>query len=235
MDFLSRYFLEMHPDEARIIGGASSADPQGSGLGRFLAEEGAWLLAAFAVTILSASFLQTWGGLFSAASPAVALFGLHGLVGIHVIRTEAAKLAGWFRIDRRTVVFGVLGGAFLLGFNGLYGLALDAMGVTPPDIALLLRGLLPRFALFAWAAVMAPVVEEMYFRGRLLDAFGVRLGAGWAAVISSLAFAAIHGIPAFFPAYLVFAFVLIALRRRTGGLTAPIIAHVINNAFALLN
>jgi membrane protease YdiL (CAAX protease family) len=74
----------------------------------------------------------------------------------------------------------------------------------------------------------------MYFRGRLQDAFTAKLGPGWAGMVSSLAFAAIHGIPAFFPAYLVFAFVLLALRRRTGGLTAPILAHMINNAFALL-
>jgi len=192
-------------------------------------------LAAFAVTILSASFLQTWGGRFASASPAVALFGLHGLVGIHVIRTEGAKLAGWFRIDRRAILLGILGGAFLLGFNGLYGLALDAMGVTAPDIAALLRGLLPQPVLITWAALMAPVVEEMYFRGRLLDALDGKLGLVWSGVISSLAFAAIHGIPSFFPAYIVFAFVLTALRRRTGGLTAPIIAHIINNAFALLS
>jgi membrane protease YdiL (CAAX protease family) len=98
----------------------------------------------------------------------------------------------------------------------------------------MLRGLLPESALLAWAAVLAPVVEEMYFRGRLLDAFTPKLGPGWAGTISSLAFAAIHGIPAFFPAYLVFAFVLLALRRRTGGLAAPILAHMINNAFALI-
>ena len=225
----------MHPDEARIIGGASSDDPQQLGLGRFLAEEGAWLLAAFAVTILSASFLQTWGGRFASAAPGVALFGLHGLVGIHVMRTEAAKLAAWFRVERRAVALGVVGGMLLLAFNGLYGLALDALGVTPPDVASMLRGLLPETVLVLWAGFMAPVVEEMYFRGRLLDAFAVKLGRNWAGVVTSLAFAAIHGIPAFVPAYLVFAFVLVALRRRTGGLTASIIAHVINNSFALLN
>jgi len=192
-------------------------------------------LAAFAATILSASFLQNWGGRFASAWPVVALFGLHGLVGIHVIRTEGAKLAGWFRIDRRAVLLGVVGGAFLLGFNGLYGLALDAMGVTAPDMAALLRGLLPQSLLITWAAVMAPVVEEMYFRGRLLDALDGKVGLVWSGVISSFAFAAIHGIPSCFPVYLVFAFVLIVLRRRTGGLTAPIIAHIINNAFALLS
>jgi membrane protease YdiL (CAAX protease family) len=224
----------MEPEEAGIIEGASSHDPQRPGLGKFLAEEGAWLLAAFAVTILSATFLQTRGGVLAAAAPGVALFGLHGLVGIHVVRTERGKLAGWFRIDRRAILWGLTGGVFLLAFNGLYGLATEAVGVVPPDIAAMLRGLLPESALIMWAAVLAPVVEEMYFRGRLQDALSAKLGPGWAATISSLAFAAIHGIPAFFPAYLVFGFALLALRRRTGGLTAPILAHMINNAFALL-
>jgi membrane protease YdiL (CAAX protease family) len=224
----------MKPNEAGIIEGASSHDPQRPGLGKFLAEEGAWLLAAFAVTILTASFLQGRGGLFAAAAPGVALFGLHGLVGIHVVRTEISKLASWFRIDRRAVLWGLTGGAVLLAFNGLYGLALTRLGVVPPDVAEMLRGLLPESALIAWAAILAPVVEEMYFRGRLLDALTRPLGPGWAGTISSLGFAAIHGIPAFFPAYLVFAFALLALRRRTGGLTAPILAHMINNAFALL-
>jgi len=224
----------MQPDEAGIIEGASSDDPQRPGLGKFLAEEGAWLLAAFAVTILTAAFLQGRGGRLAAVAPAVAVFGLHGLVGIHVVRTELDKLDGWFHIDRRAVLWGLTGGAFLLAFNGLYGLALGAVGIVPPDVAAMLRGLLPEPALIAWAAVLAPVVEEMYFRGRLQDAFTPKLGSGWAATISSLAFAAIHGIPAFFPAYLVFAFALLFLRRRTGGLTAPILAHMINNAFALL-
>ena len=139
----------MELNEAGIIGGASSRVPQRPGLGKFLAEEGAWLLAAFAVTILIASLLQGRGGRLAAAAPAVALFGLHGLVGIHVIRTELAKLASWFRIDRRAIVWGVGGGAFLLAFNGLYGLALESVGIVPPDVAAMLRGLLPESALIA--------------------------------------------------------------------------------------
>jgi membrane protease YdiL (CAAX protease family) len=109
------------------------------------------------------------------------------------------------------------------------------MGVVPPDIADMLKHLLPKVALIAWAAILAPIVEEMYFRGRLLDALSVRIGPGWAGTISSLAFAAIHGIKEFIPAYVVFAFALLWLRRRTGGLAAPILAHMINNAFALLS
>lgn len=232
--FLSVYFFHMRADEVGIIEGAPPDDPPKAGLGKFLAEEGAWLFGAFAVTILLTSFLQTWGGVLAALAPAVALFGLHGLVGIHVVRTEFSKLAVWFHIDRKAVGWGLAGGTFLLAFNALYGLMLDRFGVVPPDIAAMLRGLLPEYALVAWAVILAPIVEEMYFRGRLIDSFGLKLGPRWAGTISSLAFAAIHGIPAFFPAYVVFAFVLLALRRRTGGLAAPILAHMINNGFALL-
>ena len=130
-------------------------------------------------------------------------------------------------------MWGLAGGGFLLAFNGLYGVALEALGVVPPDIAAMLRGLLPESALVVWAVVLAPLVEEMYFRGRLLDALASRLGPGWSGAITSLAFAGTHGVPAFLPAYLVFAFALLTLRRRTGGLAAPILAHMINNAFAL--
>jgi membrane protease YdiL (CAAX protease family) len=228
------FFFPMSADEVGIIGGASTEHPQPSGLGRFLLEESAWLLAAFAVTILTATSIQTWGGRLAPAAPGVALFGLHGLVGIHVLRTEADKLAGWFKFDRRAVLWGVGGGLFLLAFNGLYSLALESLGVVPPDVAAKLRELLPEPVLIFWAALLAPIVEELYFRGRLLDGFAGKLGATWAGMISSVAFAAIHGIPAFVPAYLVFAFTFIALRRRTGGLTAAIIAHVMNNAFALM-
>ncbi len=225
----------MQPDEVGIIGNPPTDDPERPGLGRFLAEEGAWLLAALAVTVLTASFLQGRGGRLAELAPAVALFGLHGLVGIHVVRTELAKLAPWFRIDRRAVSWGLAGGLFLLAFNAAYGLGLEKAGIVPPDVGAMLRNLLSHSSLVLWAVVLAPIVEEMYFRGRLLDALGGKLGPGWAGLISSLAFAAIHGIPAFAPAYFVFACALLFLRRRTGGLAAPIIAHMINNAIALMN
>jgi len=201
---------------------------------RFILEEAAWLLAAFAVTVFVAQILTALGGRSAALAPAAALFGLHGLVGLHVARIDGARFPSWLKVRGRDLAWGIAGGAVLLAFNGVYGWILEAAGVTPPDVAALLRELLPEPALYAWAAVLAPVVEELYFRGRLLEAFGASLGPGWAGVITSVAFAAIHGIPAFLPAYLVFAAVLLFLRRRTGGLTAPIVAHMINNAFALM-
>jgi membrane protease YdiL (CAAX protease family) len=224
----------MDAEGTGIIEGPSPDVPHAGGLGRWLVEEIAWLLAAFAATILTASILQGRGGALAAAAPGVALFGFHGLVGAHVVRADRLDLSGWFRVDRGAVLWGLCGGAVLLAFNGAYGFVLEKIGIVPPDVAALLRGLMPRSLLFVWAALLAPAVEEMYFRGRLIGAFSPRLGPGWAGAISSLAFAAIHGIPAFFPAYVLFAFSLLWLRRRTGGLVAPILAHMINNAFALL-
>jgi len=224
----------MGDDEARIIGAAREDDPARGGALRFVLAEGAWLLAAFATTVLAGAFLGWLGGPMGAAAPGVALFGLHGLVGVHVALTEGRKLRTWFRPDAQTLAWGLGGGAALLAINVGYGAVLEWAGIVPPDVAALLRGLLPTPALVAWAAIWAPVVEEMYFRGRLLDAFTIHASPAWAALITSAAFALVHGVPEFIPAYLLFAGVLLWLRRRTGGLVAPIVAHMINNAFALL-
>jgi membrane protease YdiL (CAAX protease family) len=221
-------------DEARIIGNGQPTYPPGATLARFLLEEVAWLLAAFADTVLAAQIVLALGGRLAAGAPGVALFGLHLLVGAHVLRCDRARLPAWLRPSVRHVAWGLAGGIALLAFNGAYGWLLDAVGIPAPDVAALLRTLLPQPALVLWAAGVAPLVEELYFRGRLLGALDARMGAPWAGVTVSVAFALIHGIPAFIPAYLVFAGILLALRRHTGGLVAPIVAHVVNNGFALI-
>ena len=222
----------MEPDETGIIGGASPRDPERPGWASSWPRRGRGCSAALAVTILTAQPpAGRRRGISPRPPPAVALFGLHGLGRTPRRAHRAVEAApGWFRVDRRAVLWGWPEGSFLLAFNGLYGWRSSRWGSCRPTSPAMLRGMLPGPALFIWAALLAPVVEELYFRGRLLDALSPKLGPRWAGDHHALAFAAIHGIPAFFPAYLVFAFVLLALRRRTGGLAAPILAHVINNA-----
>lgn len=224
----------MERDEAGIIGGGPPADPGRGAVLRFILEEAAWLLGALAVTVLAAQVLAGLGGRLAAAAPGIALYTLHALVGIHVVRSDRSRITAWLALRWRDVLWGVGGGVVLVAFNGAYGWLLERASISAPDVADMLHGMLPWPALFAWAALLAPVVEELYFRGHLLEAFTKRLGGGWAAAITTITFAAIHGIPAFLPAFLVFALLLLALRRRTGGLVAPIIAHMINNAVALL-
>lgn len=231
----------MNAEEAGIIGASGGADPAasagsergGSGLVAWVLVEGAWLLFTVSLTVFVAASLQSLGGPWAAAAAGAAMFSLHGLVGLHVLRAERTHLAAWLRMNRRAVVLGLAGGAGLLGFNALYGLALEGLGIASPDVVGMLRLALPGPLLYLWAGVLAPVVEELYFRGRLLAVLDDQAGRGWAGATTSVMFAAIHGIPAFLPALLVFGFVLLWLRRRSGGLVAPIIAHVINNAVAL--
>jgi membrane protease YdiL (CAAX protease family) len=210
----------MDAEETGII----ARPPRREGLVGWMLLEGAWLL-------LSVGLVGLLG--MATESPAVLLFGLHGLVGLHVLRTERARLASWLRGSGRAVVFGLAGGLALLAFNAVYGLCLERLGVEPPDVPAFLRDVLPEPVLYLWGAGLAPVVEELYFRGRLLAAFDERLGPQAAAAVTSVAFAGIHLIPEFFPALLVFALGLLWLRRRTGGLVAPIVAHAVNNVAAL--
>src|SRR5512147_1474610 len=125
----------MSADEAGIIGGGSPADPGRRPLMRFVLEEAAWLLAAFAVTVFVSQILGALGGRWAAVAPATALFGLHGLVGLHVARSDGDRFPAWLRIRGRDVAWGIAGGAVLLGFNGAYGWMLETVGVTPPDVA----------------------------------------------------------------------------------------------------
>lgn len=99
-------------------------------------------------------------------------------------------------------------------------------------------GLAVRLALLVLAAVIAPLVEEILFRGVLYRHLRERLGGMGhfvsfmiAALLSSALFAAIH------PQGLVFAPVLAGLgvafciaRELRGSLIAPMVAHGLNNA-----
>src|SRR5262249_44976335 len=158
------------------------------------------------------------------------LYALHGFVGLHVLRTERVKLRRWLALGRRELLLGAAGGGTLLAFNAGYGQVLELAKITPPDTVAQLRSILPGPLLAGWGGVLAPAVEELYFRGRLLDALDARVGRGWSAAITSTLFAAAHGVPELIPAYVGLALALLWLRRKTGGLVAPILAHMVNNA-----
>jgi membrane protease YdiL (CAAX protease family) len=79
--------------------------------------------------------------------------------------------------------------------------------------------------------VMAPLVEELYFRGMVLGALERRLAPVPAVVISAGVFALAHLQGAQFPALLMFGLIAGALRVRTGRLAPAVLAHVGFNAW----
>jgi membrane protease YdiL (CAAX protease family) len=90
------------------------------------------------------------------------------------------------------------------------------------------------FAAFAFVVVVvAPIVEELQFRGvgyGLLERFGPTA----AILLVGLAFALVHGLIAGFPVILVFGTGLAYLRSRTDSIYPCMLLHASFNAFGLI-
>ena len=96
------------------------------------------------------------------------------------------------------------------------------------DLQELLRGLSgwgPNVLLFFTVAGLAPLFEELLFRGFLLPVLARRGRLAWALAFSALLFGAIHLQPAGLPILCTLGFALGLAMRQTGSLRAPILVH----------
>ncbi len=139
-----------------------------------------------------------------------------------------ARLAGLVILSNLLLLGAVLGWAMLVrkGQTPVQPFAIPSMGETWSAIhqEYGLR------ALFLWVGLLAPIGEEIVFRGVLLRAFAKHVSFGWSTLLQSVLFAWFHGNPGGFPVYLLFGLVVGELHRRTGGLLAPILVHAIHNS-----
>ena len=85
------------------------------------------------------------------------------------------------------------------------------------------------------ALILAPVGEELFFRGWIYGAVERRSGSRLAVVVSGLAFAAYHMDPAHSIAILPLALWISWLRAVSGGLGVCILAHMLNNGIWVLS
>ena len=85
------------------------------------------------------------------------------------------------------------------------------------------------------SALLAPVLEELFFRGYLLHAMK-RFGEPRAAAVSALCFALVHlgGTPCAWVMYAAMGLLLAALTMRTGSLLAPMLVHAVYNLMLVL-
>jgi hypothetical protein len=79
------------------------------------------------------------------------------------------------------------------------------------------------------AVLLAPVAEELLFRGALYGWLRRRLTAPTAVIMTALPFAFAHPLPVLWPAALCFGIVAAAFRERSGNLTPVIAIHVVNS------
>jgi uncharacterized protein len=111
--------------------------------------------------------------------------------------------------------------------------------VDPPEQQVLSElaagGLTTLFAVVA-AVVMAPLLEEVVFRGVLFQAMKRRTGLWPAAIVTSLLFAIVHvevSQPIYSSAFVLLGLAFAWLMHRTGSLVVPIVGHATFNAISV--
>ena len=83
------------------------------------------------------------------------------------------------------------------------------------------------------ALIVAPIVEELFFRGFVYGGLASRYNARKGALVSALVFAAAHIDPLTFLPLFLLGLMYAWLYHRTKKLWAPVFAHFSNNAIAL--
>lgn len=113
-------------------------------------------------------------------------------------------------------------------FPGLYQSYMEASqmmeGVT------LLSNPLELFLIFISVVVMAPIVEEIVFRGILFNLLNKRKSTIFAMVVSSLVFGLLHA-QTMVPTAII-GFVLCFIYHRTGSIRLVMVGHMVNNLIA---
>jgi len=165
-----------------------------------------------------------------------------GLMWLHIRKHDRASRIGltrWSSLDLgRTIGWSVALIGLGLAFNYLYAT------YAIPDIksqeqmrkmfAALPDTFLNQALLFVAVAVIAPILEELLFRGLLQTAL-IKYLPAWSAIMgAAVVFALVHGQVYAFPALVTMGTVFGVLYYKTGSLRVTILAHALNNAAALV-
>lgn len=127
----------------------------------------------------------------------------------------------------------------LLLLTLLYHMVLQALGHEPTlqDVAFLISGetvVWMRAYFLLLAVFLAPLFEEVFFRGILLPMLARRIGVVAGMLVTSLIFAGIHGhLPSVVPLF-VLSVALSLAYLLTGSLTTSIVMHSVFNALTVL-
>lgn len=164
------------------------------------------------------------------------------LVGLWRIRklkrdNETGAFAGLrFNLPGK-ILFGFIAGICLVSFGLLYDLIGKYFFGFQPEILDIWKEAKNfsneiKFLVIILGVIVAPICEEIFFRGAVLRSFAQNEFLVFGVIFSSVMFAAIHFDFASFPAYFIFGVVLALTSWKTNSLVPAIIAHAINNAIA---
>jgi membrane protease YdiL (CAAX protease family) len=113
--------------------------------------------------------------------------------------------------------------------------ALEASGVEPePQAAEQALHAIDPWLVVVPVVVLAPIAEEIFFRGVVLNALLREAGTRWATFGSATLFAIVHASVIAFVPILALGVILAWVARRTRGLLAPMIVHATFNGLSVI-
>jgi membrane protease YdiL (CAAX protease family) len=158
---------------------------------------------------------------------------------LHLRDHGRLRVIGWNTPNRISIGETIGLSVALLIVNGIltaiYTKALDGRELqkeTSDMIKAIDRTPLNLMLIFGSIAIVAPVVEELLFRGYLQNALARKMKPGFAIAIASAVFGAIHLQPLAFPVLTLLGAIFGFLYHRTGSLKVTMTLHLINNTFA---
>ena len=85
-----------------------------------------------------------------------------------------------------------------------------------------------------FAAIVGPVIEELFFRGFMYSAVKKYVGIFWATIVTAVLFAALHAHAVGFLPIMVLGILLAQMYERTGTLVSSVTIHIMHNFSMLL-
>ena len=166
--------------------------------------------------------------------------GLLLVTWLFVFRPRAlAALPSFIGPDVRRAIgsgigWGVLAWFGAMAVSAVVVLVLESVGVTPePQAAEQAIASVEPWLVVVAIVILAPIAEEVFFRGVVYNAWLRERGPRWAFIGSSALFAVIHASLVAVLPILLLGMVLAWIYRRTGSLLAPIFLHATFNGMSV--
>ncbi len=179
-----------------------------------------------------------WQSVFTHWAAVFIIIWVMGKCGIRWIPGFFYREWRWHQDIGRGLMAYLAAMPFILLYAALYQLWLQARGYEPElQDAMRIYAELPaggvRIYFVFLALVLAPVAEELLFRGVLLPALSRRFGIGTAIVVSSVLFALMHmHVPGLVPLFML-SIALSVAYIYTQSVIVPIVMHMVFNAVSL--
>ena len=140
-----------------------------------------------------------------------------------------------FPVAARVVLAGIIGTFLLDIYSNLWAILLEWIGVPLwiPDVLLPSNGAQIILAVAA-LAIFPAILEELLFRGVLLEGLRGEMSLKWAVWLTAVLFAFMHGSIVGLPTHLILGLVITLLAVKQNNLQLPMLYHFVHNAVALI-